>query len=82
MLKGLSLEILIGKVDTVVRVENKISIFVKREYVGFPGVGDHRMLHIDMIQSTWETLLALHPEEVGRGQVIIKRDRPMQQGVG
>lgn len=69
MLKGLSLEILIGKFDTVVRVENKIKIFVKREYVGFPGVRDHRMLHIDMIQSTWETLLALHAEEVGRGQV-------------
>ncbi|PKM75462.1 MAG: hypothetical protein CVU92_01300 [Firmicutes bacterium HGW-Firmicutes-17] len=68
-MKGLSLKIHIGKVDTVVRVENKISIFVKREYVGFPGVGDHRMLYIDMIQSTWETLLALHTEEVGRGQV-------------
>lgn len=65
MLKGLSLEILIGKVDTVVRVENKISIFVKREYVGFPGVGDHRMLHIDMIQSTWEILFALYAEKVG-----------------
>jgi hypothetical protein len=82
MLKGLSLEILIGKVDTVVRVENNINIFAEREYVGFPGVGDHRMLHIDMIQSTWETLFALHAEEVGRGQVITKQDRPMQQGVG
>ena len=65
MLKGLSLEILIGKVDTVVRVENKISIFVKREYIDFPGVGDHRMLYIEMIQSTWETLLVLYAEEVG-----------------
>jgi len=49
MLKGMSLEIPIGKVDTVVRVENNINIFVKREYVGFPGVGDHRMLHIDIM---------------------------------
>ncbi len=55
----------IGKVDTVVWVENNINIFVKREYIGFPGVGDQRMLYIDMIQSTWETLLALYTEEVG-----------------
>jgi len=65
VLKGLSSEIPIGKVDTVVRVENNTSIFAKREYAGFPGVGDLGMLYIDMMQSTWETLFALHPEEVG-----------------
>lgn len=49
-LKGLSLEILIGKVDTVVRVENNINTFDKREYIDFPGVGDLGMLHIVMIR--------------------------------
>jgi hypothetical protein len=52
-LKGLSPEIPIGKVNTVTWVENNTDIFVRREYIGFPGVGDHRMLHIVMIQSTW-----------------------------
>ena len=52
MLKGMSLEIPIGKVDTVVRVEDKISIVAMQEYTGFPGVGDHRMPYIDRIQST------------------------------
>jgi hypothetical protein len=56
-LKELNLEIPIGKVNTFVEVENNILIFDKREYKGFPGVVDLRMLYIDMIQSTWETLL-------------------------
>ena len=64
-LKELSHEIPIKRADTVLRVESNINIFVKREYVGFPGVDDHRMLYIDMIQSTWETLLVLYSEEVG-----------------
>ena len=55
-LKGLSPEIPIGKVDTLTVVENKTNVFAKREYIGFPGVDDHRMLHIDMAQSTWEAL--------------------------
>jgi len=58
-LKGLSLEIPIGKVDVLNRTENNINIFVMQEYVNFPGVRDHRMLYIDMIQSTWETLWLL-----------------------
>jgi len=41
-------------------------MFVKREHIGFPGVGDHRMLYIDMMQSTWETLCALYSEKVGQ----------------
>ena len=57
MLKGLSLEIPIGKDDTVDRVENKTNTIDMRECISFPGVVDHRMLYIDMIQSTWETLL-------------------------
>lgn len=81
-MKGLSLEIPIGKVDTVVRVENNIAIVAKRDYCHFPGVGDHRMLYIDMIQSTWEILLALYSEKVGLNQVIIKQDSLMQQEVG
>ena len=35
-----------------------------REYISLPGVGDLGMLHIVMIQSTWETLQALYTEEV------------------
>ena len=81
-MKGLSHEIHIGKVDTVVRVENNIAIVVKRDYRYFPGVGDHRMLYIDMIQSTWEILFALYAEKVGLNQVIIKQDGLMQQEVG
>ena len=64
-MKGLSLDIRIGKVDTVDRVEDNTNIFAKREYIDFPGVDDHRMLYIDMIQSTWETLIVLYTEEVG-----------------
>ena len=52
MLKGLSLEILIRKVDIVAWIENNINTFVKRECISFLGVGDHRMLYIVMIQST------------------------------
>jgi len=48
--KGWSPEIPVGKVDTVNRVENNINIFDKREYIGFPGVSDLGMLHIDMIR--------------------------------
>ncbi|TJX58446.1 hypothetical protein E8P77_22070 [Soehngenia saccharolytica] len=79
-MKGLSLDIRIGKVNTVDRVENNINIFVKREYIDFPGVVDHRMLYIDMIQSTWETLLALYTEKVGIFKLIIKQETPMQTG--
>lgn len=64
-MKGLSLEIPIRKVDTVDRVEDNTNIIVKREYIGFLGVGDHRMLYTDKTQSTWETLLALYTEKVG-----------------
>lgn len=49
-LKGLSLEITIGKVDTLTRVENKINIHARREYIGFPGVGDLGMLHSVMMR--------------------------------
>lgn len=55
-MKGLSLDIPIGKVDIVDRIENNTNIFDMREYISFPGVDDHRMLYIGMIQSTWETL--------------------------
>lgn len=55
-MKGSSPEILIGKVNTVDRVENNIGTFDKREFTGFPGVVDHRMLYIDISQSTWEVL--------------------------
>jgi hypothetical protein len=49
-LKGLSLEIPIGKVNTLNRVENKTNVFDMREYIGFPGVSDLGMLHIVMIR--------------------------------
>jgi hypothetical protein len=49
-MKGLSLEIPIGKVDTVNRVENNINMFVKREHIGFPGVRDLGMLHSVMVR--------------------------------
>ena len=55
-MKGLSLEIPIGRVNTVDRVENNIGTFDKLECAGFPGVVDHRMLYIDISQSTWEIL--------------------------
>ena len=61
----MSLEIPIGRADTVDRVESNICIIVKQEYTDFPGVVDLRMLYIDMIQSTWETLFALYTEKVG-----------------
>jgi len=50
MLKGISLEIPIGKVHTVVRVENNTPIFAKREYRGFPEVSDLGMLTIVMVR--------------------------------
>ncbi len=53
-----------------------------QESEGFPGVGDHRMLHIDMTQSTWETLFALHPEEEGRIKRQQSKTVRKQQGVG
>lgn len=81
-MKGLSLDIRIGKVDTVDKVENNINIFAKQEYIDFPGVDDHRMLYIDMIQSTWEILLVLYAEKVGLNQVIIKQESLIQQEVG
>lgn len=81
-MKGLSHEIPVGKVDAFVTVENNIRIIVKRDDPYFPGVEDHRMLHIDMIQSTWEILFALYPEKVGLNQAIIKQDSLMQQEVG
>lgn len=56
-MKGLILEIPIRKADTVDGVESNIRIFDKREDTDFPGVVDLRMLYIDMIQSTLETLL-------------------------
>jgi len=49
-LKGISLEILIGKVHTVNRVENNTLIFAKREYWGFPGVKDLGMLNSVMVR--------------------------------
>ena len=49
-LKGLSPEIPFGKVDTFTRVENNTNIFVMREYISFPGVGDLGMLHIVMMR--------------------------------
>lgn len=81
-MKGLSLDIHIGKVNTVDKIENNTNIFAKREYIGFPGVSDHRMLYIDMIQSTWEILLVLYAEKVGLNQVIIKQESLIQQEVG
>ena len=81
-MKGLSLDIHIGKVNTIDKVENNTNIFSKREYVSFPGVGDHRMLYIDMIQSTWEILLVIYAEKVGLNQVIIKQESLIQQEVG
>ena len=51
-MKGLSLDIPIGKVDIFDRIENNTDIFDMRECVSFPGVDDHRMLYIDMMQST------------------------------
>lgn len=81
-MKGLSLDIHIGKVDAVDKVENNINIFAKQEYIGFLGVRDHRMLYIDMIQSTWEILLVLYTEEVGLNQVITKQESLIQQEVG
>lgn len=35
-----------------------------QEYISFSGIGDLGMLHIVMIQSTWETLTALYSEKV------------------
>lgn len=81
-MKGLSHDIRIGKVNTVDKVENNTNIFVMQEYIGFPGVRDHRMLYIDMIQSTWEILLVLYAEKVGLNQVIIKQESLIQQEVG
>ena len=71
-MKGLSHEIPIGRADTVDRVESSICIIIKLEYTGLLGVVDLRMLYIDMIQSTWETLFALYSEKVGLNQAIIK----------
>ena len=71
-MKGLSHEIPIGRADTVDRVESNICIIIKLEYTGLLGVVDLRMLYIDMIQSTWETLFALYSEKVGLNQAIIK----------
>lgn len=42
---------------------------------GFPGVGDQRMLYIDLTQSTWETLSALLSKEEGPNQAIRKQGR-------
>ena len=55
---------------------------ISQESEGFPGVGDHGMLHIDMTQSTWETLLALHSEEEGRIKRQQSKTVRKQQGVG
>ena len=63
-MKGLSHEIPIRKVDAVNRAVDKIKIIVMQEYFGFLGVRDLGVLHIVMIQSTWETLHALYTEEV------------------
>lgn len=63
-LKGLSLEIPIGKVDTMIRVENNTLFIAKQEEESFPGVGDLGMLDIVMMSSTWETLGVLYAEKV------------------
>lgn len=49
-LKGLSLGIPIGKVDTLNRVENNTTLVVMREYSSFPGVSDHGMLDTVMMR--------------------------------
>lgn len=49
-LKGMSHEILKGKVDALNRAENNISIIDKREYANFPGVRDLGMLHMVMVR--------------------------------
>jgi len=45
-------------------VESNIYIFDMQEYISLLGVSELGMLHIVMIQSTWETLQALYTEEV------------------
>jgi len=47
---------------------------------GFPGVGDRRMLDIDLTQSTWETLFVLLSKEEGPSQAIRKQGRLWRLG--